>query len=448
MKKILVAMALAAVVLTGCKSQVKLEPVAEPSWYLNENYFKAYNDMYAEMSLSSSDIVLVGDEYMERGVWNEFFADTTLTNRGIAGGGIEHVLWRIDRIAAQKPAKIVVSGGFNDINHGTSVEDVVSMTSQVFERCKALSPSSRLAYVNIVPLSTSEKNAQFEEVNARVRKIASASGVEYIDAASVLAEGVGSGEYSFDGGIMLNGAGYAALAGALEGFVGKPHVNAPAPEPKATAGKAQKKDFGTYYNSWLSVFRSLPASEGKIVLLGDSLTERGLWSELFPFTPVLDRGIGGDTIEGIAARLDEVARLNPSRIFLMVGCNNLSGREKVDVSKVWAEYEKLIKEIKKQMPETTLYVQSILPVAKDYQYSDVFVGAAAEINKLLEAGVERYGYFYLDIASKLADEEGFLRGDLSVDGVHLSPDGYFIWATQLLQGNRLMKSTTPEFKVK
>lgn len=59
------------------------------------------------------------------------------------------------------------------------------------------------------------------------------------------------------------------------------------------------------------------------VMLGNSLTERGAWAEYFPEAHVINRGIGGDCVAGMAARLDSIVAGRPRAIFLMAGVNDL-----------------------------------------------------------------------------------------------------------------------------
>jgi lysophospholipase L1-like esterase len=47
-----------------------------------------------------------------------------------------------------------------------------------------------------------------------------------------------------------------------------------------------------------------------------------------------------------------------------------------------------------------------------------------EINALLAEGAKGNGYQFIELESLLADENGFLRGDMTSDGVHLSAKGY------------------------
>ncbi len=78
------------------------------------------------------------------------------------------------------------------------------------------------------------------------------------------------------------------------------------------------------YRERVSIFSTSPAT-AQIVFLGDSLVERAEWAEFFPGTGAVNRGIGGDTTEGVLKRLDQLG-LKPGksgRVFLYIGINDL-----------------------------------------------------------------------------------------------------------------------------
>jgi lysophospholipase L1-like esterase len=69
------------------------------------------------------------------------------------------------------------------------------------------------------------------------------------------------------------------------------------------------------------------AKPGSIVFLGDSITDFFRVNEFFPGVYVINRGISGDTTDGVLNRLAEsVYELSPSKIFLMIGTNDLGNR--------------------------------------------------------------------------------------------------------------------------
>lgn len=61
----------------------------------------------------------------------------------------------------------------------------------------------------------------------------------------------------------------------------------------------------------LSMFKATPVSNGAIVFVGNSITEGGNWSELFPDKHILNRGIGGDVSDGVLKRLRQIVHGNP-----------------------------------------------------------------------------------------------------------------------------------------
>jgi lysophospholipase L1-like esterase len=108
----------------------------------------------------------------------------------------------------------------------------------------------------------------------------------------------------------------------------------------------------------------MPVMQGEVIFLGNSITDGAEWSELFNSTTVLNRGISGDRTLGILNRLDEVTKRKPSKLFLLIGTNDLAGdilvQDVVDNTLLIAQI------VKKESPGTKLYIQSILPVSDHY----------------------------------------------------------------------------------
>lgn len=433
MKKILLAFAFAATMFTACREKgTNLEPVAEPTWYSDEGYSKSVISMYEDFPIWHDNVVMMGDNYIHKAPWSEFYADTTFRNRGVSAIGVEHVLWQIDGVASSKPAKIFIQIGNTDIDRGTSATEVVTGICKIFDRARKISPETKLFFISPVSRGDEGVKAAVEQVNKSMQEYAGKGIFTFVDVNSALQQGLAGGSFSPDGGYSLNGAGYEAFAAALDPYVGKTHLNRAAEEVEGEA---------SYHKTRASVYRSIARQEGPcIMMLGASIVEGGLWNELFPFSHTCNRGISGDRTDDILDRIADIKAMSPDKIFLQVGRNDMGGKETIDVNECWSNYEKLIKELKKELLEADLYVQSVFPVGRQVEYCDQFNAAAQQLNKLLEAGVERYEYFYLDIWSVLADEQGYMKEEYSYDGVHLVADGYFRWATVLLEGGgaRLM----------
>src|SRR5438105_5617872 len=96
-----------------------------------------------------------------------------------------------------------------------------------------------------------------------------------------------------------------------------------AAEPAAAVRATQPRKL-SYHEYRRGLFALSKIEAASIVMLGDSLTEGAPWRELTGCADLVNRGIGGDTTSGVLARLDEVLKLKPRAIFLMIGVNDIS----------------------------------------------------------------------------------------------------------------------------
>src|SRR5262249_19281703 len=71
-----------------------------------------------------------------------------------------------------------------------------------------------------------------------------------------------------------------------------------------------------------AMFHGMTGTRREVVVVGDSLTQRGEWWELLE-RPVANRGISSDTIADVRARLDDIVALEPRVLFLCIGVNDL-----------------------------------------------------------------------------------------------------------------------------
>jgi lysophospholipase L1-like esterase len=166
----------------------------------------------------------------------------------------------------------------------------------------------------------------------------------------------------------------------------------------------------------------------KVVFLGNSITE-GFDLELyFPESKPVNRGISGDNINGVLERFDySVRKLKPSKLFLMIGINDIGTR--VPDSLIQSNYQLLLRTILKSLPHTRVYIQSILPTTAIW--ANCPVDKIQRMNKLIQEFSIRFGFTWIDLYSKFATEDGYLRKDFTNDGLHLNSKGYVYWSTIL-----------------
>jgi len=186
--------------------------------------------------------------------------------------------------------------------------------------------------------------------------------------------------------------------------------------------------FSTYYHQRWTLFTSLPATRDDIVFIGNSITDGGEWSELFGDLRVKNRGISGDISAGVIRRVKEVAVRKPSRVFLMIGVNDLAGNIAPD--SVLKNILLITSYLKQETPATRLFVQSILPVNDFYKKFPRHTDKTEQIKQVnlgLKQNAPSGDYTYIDLYPSFCDKEGKLKRELSNDGLHLTGQGYLLW---------------------
>jgi len=192
--------------------------------------------------------------------------------------------------------------------------------------------------------------------------------------------------------------------------------------------------FPAYYWHSKDMFDHLPDTRNEIVFLGNSITDGAEWFELLQNKKCRNRGISGDVTEGILLRLDGVTRLKPSAIFLLIGINDLS--RNISVDEITGRYREILQRIKKETPGTKVYVQSVMPVnpaTGGNTRLEGKTGLIIELNGRLQALAKEFGLTYIDLFTPLADTNNLLPRRYSIDGLHLSYEGYSAWAGILRQ---------------
>ena len=197
----------------------------------------------------------------------------------------------------------------------------------------------------------------------------------------------------------------------------------------AAANAAARQGFvaSGSYRAGSAYFAQLPRRDGAIVLLGDSITANAEWSEVLGRADVLNRGIPGDTVEGIARRVPEVTRHRPRLVLLMAGINDLRGGE--SATYVLAQHKKVLQALRTGSPQTRIVLQSILPVGPDK--AQALRRNIEEVNRGLKQLTDGKRVIFLDLHSRFVDSSGNLKAHLTIDGLHLNGQGYRVWLEEL-----------------
>lgn len=195
-----------------------------------------------------------------------------------------------------------------------------------------------------------------------------------------------------------------------------------------------------YYQKRMVLFKSEPVVKGKIIFLGNSITEFGDWQKLLNDSMVINRGIAGDNTFGVLARLDDVITREPSKLFIKIGINDVS--QNIPVEIIVKNISTIIERIKDKSPTTIIYIHSVLPTNDNVknEYPDAYHknGIVNLLNMQIKNQALKYSVFYIDINKIFRNRLGKL--DIKYadsDGIHLNGFAYKTWI-ELLKSKKYL----------
>ena len=111
------------------------------------------------------------------------------------------------------------------------------------------------------------------------------------------------------------------------------------------------------------------------------------------------------------------------------------GTQNATAEQVAVKAKGLIEAIRKGSPSTRLYVQSLLPIDESDGRWKLLAGKSAtiaEVNSMIEEHCRVNGISFINLYPRFVRRgTATLRRELSRDGLHLSPQGYKLWAFEL-----------------
>lgn len=178
------------------------------------------------------------------------------------------------------------------------------------------------------------------------------------------------------------------------------------------------------------------AVKGQIVFTGSSLMEMfpvEEWvRELGPDAPIVyNRGVGGYKTSDLLPILDAcVFELEPRKVFINIGTNDLSD-DSIPLEKVMSNYDRIITQIEERLPGVIIYMMAYYPVNYDAAAEEMkpclLIRTNDKINRaneLVEQLAARHGQRFINVNAPLMDEQGRLKAEYTIEGMHIKPEGY------------------------
>ncbi len=192
-------------------------------------YWLQRDQIFEALPNDTNAIDFLGTSLTENFELSELLGNCNVRNRGITGDHTKGILNRLKPVIADKPQKIFIEVGVNDLGKGVDEKTLLENYSAILDRLQQDCPTSRIYIESILPVANKgeyptynnpEVNEAIRRVNTQLKAMAESRKMTYIDVYSKFEK---NGEidpaYVISDGIHLKGAAYLVWADVLRPFV-------------------------------------------------------------------------------------------------------------------------------------------------------------------------------------------------------------------------------------
>ena len=197
-----------------------------------------------------------------------------------------------------------------------------------------------------------------------------------------------------------------------------------------------------FRNHRYDVFKALPVTENSIVFIGNSITNMNEWWEAFGDANVVNRGVSGAITDEALENIEAIAAGKPKKVFIMMGTNDLGTQGICTTEHVLQNVTLMVDRFQKTSPNTTIYIQSILPSGHlgsgGTRTPERLQATNAALKELCVARELTYVDLWEDLQNVATGADGF-----TYDKLHLTGKAYKVWCDKIapyVTGNENAKS--------
>ncbi len=171
-----------------------------------------------------------------------------------------------------------------------------------------------------------------------------------------------------------------------------------------------------------------------LIFIGDSITQgwetegQKAWGRFYGHRHAVNLGISGDRTQHVLWRLDHgnLQGISPKAAVIMIGTNNSRDNSAEEIAD---GITAIVESLREKTPDTKILLLAIFPrgATPDDPQRQVTQKANAIVAKL----ADDQHVFFLDIGKKFLHEDETLGKDLMPDLLHLSEQGYAVWAESI-----------------
>src|SRR5699024_4448534 len=170
--------------------------------------------------------------------------------------------------------------------------------------------------------------------------------------------------------------------------------------------------------------RSYKEKFASSVVMGDSITEGFSEYDVLNASSVVSKI--GVHLNELDEQVQQVKELDPQVIFLAYGMNDVISTAG-DTDQFLEEYETLVDQLREEVPNAHIYVNSIFPVTDSAVKKEPELAQISEYNTALKGMCDEMQVGFIDNTELVEDQY------YEEDGVHFKAEFYPIWAERMAE---------------
>jgi lysophospholipase L1-like esterase len=201
----------------------------------------------------------------------------------------------------------------------------------------------------------------------------------------------------------------------------KPQHSAVRPEPRQGAWMTRHQRFN----------ERVKQGNVDLIFIGDSITQgwegpgKDVWEQFYGKRNAVNLGISGDRTQHVLWRLDNgnINGISPKLAVVMIGTNNSGDNSPEEIAD---GITAIVHKLRAKLPNTKVLILGIFPRGADP--SDARRKVNEKTNEIVKKLADNKTVFYQDLSEAFLEDDGTLSRMIMPDLLHLSKQGYTIWA--------------------
>lgn len=199
-------------------------PIQQPiQLSTHEPYRDARQSQFDKLNCKNK-VVFLGDSITEMFNVSEFFPEVQVANRGISGDYSDSIVDRLDSIIVDKPPKIFIMMGINDLYKFKDSNRLIENYETVFKKIREQSPDTKIYIQSILPINNDLftkdiSNNDIVRLNKLIKELSTKHNATFIDLYPLFEKNNQlNKEFTCDG-VHLKGDAYLILVNKIKEYV-------------------------------------------------------------------------------------------------------------------------------------------------------------------------------------------------------------------------------------